>query len=200
MFGCYREMAFFWWKGPFLREHQTHIRTNKLTNKPHLTLNNLPEPKAAKNPRSTTTRENKKGEARHPKPSNPNIETCPPKIRYTKCTHQIKSTENQNTICPENVACFFILWNLCLTTKWRNVAGNSLHAHYSENCFQIYFLTGVMYFGVLRAGPSWCLRHLDARRRSVGQDFDLIGAPSLLAFLSMLEVTGVDRFGAYILA
>ena len=40
----------------------------------------------------------------------------------------------------------------------------------------------VMYFGVMRAGPSWCYLVLDARRRFVGLGFELIGVPSLLPF------------------
>ena len=42
---------------------------------------------------------------------------------------------------------------------------------------------GVMYLGVMRADPSWCLPDLDARQRSVGLiGFGLIGASSLLPF------------------
>ena len=57
---------------------------------------------------------------------------------------------------------------------------------------------GVMYFGVMRAGPTWCHHlDLDARRRSVGLGFELIGVPSLLpswvprctTILELLEFT-----------
>ena len=55
--------------------------------------------------------------------------------------------------------------------------------HCAENRFQNLILMGVMYFGVIRAGPSRSyLDHLDAHRRSVGLGFELIGAPSLLPF------------------
>ena len=58
----------------------------------------------------------------------------------------------------------------------------SLRAHYLENCFQNLIVTGVMCFGFMRAGPSWCLLDLDACRRSVGLDFDLSGAHSMRLF------------------
>ena len=41
---------------------------------------------------------------------------------------------------------------------------------------------GVIYFGVMRAGPSRCYLDLDGRRRSVGLGLELIGAPLLLPF------------------
>ena len=50
----------------------------------------------------------------------------------------------------------------------------SFKAHYSEDRLESFILKGVMYFGAMRAGPSWCLLDLDARRRSGGLGFDLL--------------------------
>ena len=50
-----------------------------------------------------------------------------------------------------------------------------------------------MYFGVMTAGPSWCLLDLDACRKFVGLLFNLIGAPSLSSRMQH-KIAGTSTF------
>ena len=63
----------------------------------------------------------------------------------------------------------------------------SLHANYSDNCFQNLTLMGVMHLGAMRAGTSWSLLDLDARRRYAKGGVVVIGKSAVVTFVDKLD-------------